>query len=462
MTAPWARRASVARCENLRMTLYLREADVAALLSAGDAVEAVEESFRRLARGVVDNRPRTRLPLEDGQYAVMACVDRELGYAGLKSYAWTGTGTPFVVLLFSLDPPTRLEAVIEADTLGQIRTGAASGVAARFLAREGASSARGDRLRLAGGLADRLDPRGGADDRARRRLLPRTRSGSPSSAGSNDCEPAESHRDAADADIVVTVTTSKDPVLRGEWLREGALVCAVGANDPSRRELDNAVLERAAFVCCDSREQSKLESGDLIEPVERGVLDWLEVHELQEVVAGRGERARRPRRTSSSSSRTGSRRGISPPARGWSSSRASAASGSSSSSLPAWPVRRCGDDVVADRVEHLGPLEDTVDLLRRQAVRHVRVLEDVVERAAVVMLAIDVLARRALPSRTAGRGMRAGSARRDSARAPVPRLGEPLGSPGPSTGPLRRQARSVAGHCRFASGIGSPCGSWVG
>jgi ornithine cyclodeaminase/alanine dehydrogenase-like protein (mu-crystallin family) len=86
--------------------------------------------------------------------------------------------------------------------------------------------------------------------------------------------------------VVVTVTTSKDPVLRGEWLREGALVCAVGANDPVRRELDNAVLERAAFVCCDSREQSKLESGDLIEPVDRGVLDWLEVHELQQVVSG--------------------------------------------------------------------------------------------------------------------------------------------------------------------------------
>ena len=101
------------------------------------------------------------------------------------------------------------------------------------------------------------------------------------------CEAAESHREAAGQDVVVTVTTSKDPVLRGEWLRDGALVCAVGANDPARRELDNAVLERSAFVCCDSIEQSRLESGDLIEPVDRGVLDWLEVHELQEVVAGR-------------------------------------------------------------------------------------------------------------------------------------------------------------------------------
>ena len=75
-------------------------------------------------------------------------------------------------------------------------------------------------------------------------------------------------------------------MLRGEWLREGALVCAVGANDPRKRELDNVVLERASFVCCDSMENARLESGDLIEPIEAGVLDWLEVHELQEVVAG--------------------------------------------------------------------------------------------------------------------------------------------------------------------------------
>ena len=99
-------------------------------------------------------------------------------------------------------------------------------------------------------------------------------------------EPAESHREAAEQDVVVTVTSSKDPVVRGEWLREGALVCAVGANAPHARELDNVVLERAAFVCCDSREQSQLEAGDLIEPVAQGVLDWLEVHELHEVVAG--------------------------------------------------------------------------------------------------------------------------------------------------------------------------------
>ena len=99
-------------------------------------------------------------------------------------------------------------------------------------------------------------------------------------------EGAESHREAAAQDVVVTATTSRDPVLRGEWLRAGALVCAIGANDRRHRELDNVVLERAAFVCCDSVEQARLESGDLIEPVAHGVLDWLEVHELAEVVSG--------------------------------------------------------------------------------------------------------------------------------------------------------------------------------
>ena len=113
----------------------------------------------------------------------------------------------------------------------------------------------------------------------------------------------------------MTVTTSKDPVLRGEWLMPGALVCAVGANEPRARELDNVVLERAVFVCCDSIEQCKLEAGDLIEPVERGVLDWLEVHELHEVVSGELP-GRSSRTTSSSSSRPASPSGTSRSAQG--------------------------------------------------------------------------------------------------------------------------------------------------
>jgi alanine dehydrogenase len=266
------------------MPLYLREAEVAELLTTTDALDAVEQSFHRLARGVVDNKPRDRLRLEEGVFAVMYCVDRELGYAGLKAYAWLPGGTPFAVLLFSA-AEARLEAVIEADKLGQLRTGAASGVAAKYLARPGATS-----LGVIGcgwqASAQIASIRAAVPSIDRVVVYCRNEQRLDAFCREHGCEPAESNREAAEHDVVVTVTTSKDPVLRGEWLRPGALVCAVGANDPRRRELDNTVLERAAFVCCDSREDARRESGDLIEPVAQRLLDWLEVHELQEVVAG--------------------------------------------------------------------------------------------------------------------------------------------------------------------------------
>jgi alanine dehydrogenase len=266
------------------MPLYLTEGEVADLLGPADALEAVEGSFRRLAAGEVENVPRQRTRFEEGFLAVMWAVDRELGLAGLKSYAAGREGASFVVLLFETET-TKPVAVIEADKLGQLRTGAASGVAARYLAREGAKS-----LGVIGcGWQAR------SQVASIREALPsietvvaycRTEETLETFCKEVGAEAGESHRDAAGQDVVVTVTNSRDPVLRGEWLRPGALVCAVGANDPRRRELDNVVLERAAFVCCDSIENAKRESGDLIEPVQAGVLDWLEVHELQEVVAG--------------------------------------------------------------------------------------------------------------------------------------------------------------------------------
>jgi alanine dehydrogenase len=266
------------------MALYLSEFDVAELLTPADAVDAIEACFRRLAAGAVENRPRYRLGLEEGVLAVMSAADLELGYAGAKVYAGFGGGARFVVLLFRSDSP-ELVAVIEADKLGQLRTGAASGVAAKHLARGDARS-----LGLIGcgwqAESQLAAIRAALPDLDRVVVYCRNEKNLRAFCKKHGAEPGESHRDPAQCDVVVTATTSKDPVLRGEWLQPGALVCAIGANDGRRRELDNVVLERAAFVCCDSIENAKLESADLAEPVESGVLDWLEVHELQEVVAG--------------------------------------------------------------------------------------------------------------------------------------------------------------------------------
>jgi alanine dehydrogenase len=263
---------------------YLTEDDVSALLGPDDAVEVIEACFRRMAAGDVEIAPRRRLRLREGTLADMAASDLQLGVAGGKLYAATAEGATFVVCLFDSET-SALVAVIEADQLGCLRTGAASGVAAKHLARSGTKSlgilgcghqavTQAACIRAALPAIDRVV----AYCRTPERLE--------AFCELTGAEPGESHRDAGAQDVVVTITSSRDPVLRGEWLAPGALVIAAGANIASRRELDNAVLERATFVCCDWLEQARLESGDLIDPVAAGVLDWLEVHELHEVVTG--------------------------------------------------------------------------------------------------------------------------------------------------------------------------------
>jgi alanine dehydrogenase len=266
------------------VTLHLSEDDVARLLSPAAAVDAVEACFQRMARGSVANKPRYRLPLEHGSLAVMAATDRELGYAGAKVYAGFREGARFVVLLFHTDWP-ELVAVLDADKLGQLRTGAASAVAAKYLAKAGAASLG---VIGCGWQAETQVAciRAAVPGIARVVAYCRTGETLRTFCEAHDAEPGDGPQDAAECDVVVTVTSSPDPVLRGDWLRPGALVCAVGANDGRKRELDHVVLQRAAFVCCDSIDDARIESADLVEPVASGVLDWLEVHELQEVVAG--------------------------------------------------------------------------------------------------------------------------------------------------------------------------------
>lgn len=266
------------------MTLFLNEDDVRSVLEPADAVQAIEGCFARMASGSIDIAPRRRLKLDEGRLADMAASDLELGYAGAKVYAGFGEGASFVVVLFAVDRP-ELVAVLEGDWLGRLRTGAASAVAAKHLARDGATTLGvigcGDQAETQVACIRAAVPSIEQvvaycrTERNLRRFCERVGG-----------EAGESHRDAAAQDIVVTITTSRDPVLRGEWLRDGTLVCAAGANNGSSRELDNVVLERASFVCCDWLQQARNESADLIEPVETGVLDWLEVHELHEVVGG--------------------------------------------------------------------------------------------------------------------------------------------------------------------------------
>ncbi len=270
--------------------LYIKEKEVGELLSMNDAVHAVEAAFNRLGAGSAVNIPRSRVRLPGHTLHVMSGGIPELNLTGLKAYTTTRHGARFVVLLFAADTGELL-AGIEADRLGQMRTGAASGVATKYMAREDAASVGiigtgwQARSQLAAVCAVRevTSVNAYGRDRTRREAYCHEMSevlGIP-------VQPADSARACVEtADIVITVTSAARPVLEGAWLAAGTHVNAAGSNALIRSEIDTEAVRRAAVVAVDSREQAKMECGDLLESVEKGCLQWDRVHELADVVAG--------------------------------------------------------------------------------------------------------------------------------------------------------------------------------
>jgi ornithine cyclodeaminase/alanine dehydrogenase-like protein (mu-crystallin family) len=272
------------------MPLLLTEADVKALLTMPLALEAVETSFQRLADGhaVLQYRQRLHVPGK-GVLNHMAAADLVTGYMGLKIYSISRTGARFVVTLFSADSG-ELVALIEADTLGQMRTAAASGVATRVMAREDARVAAiiGTGLQArtqieALAAVRKLDSiRAFGRDTGRKETFAREMSG----RLGLPVTPVSSAEEAVrGAQIVTTCTSSKVPVLEGRWLEPGMHLNAVGVNQAQKRELDTDAVLRCGLIATDSREQSKIESGDLIQAFAGDASRWDSVRELAEIVS---------------------------------------------------------------------------------------------------------------------------------------------------------------------------------
>ena len=272
------------------MALFISEADVQRLLPMPAAIERVEASALAQQRGQAVNRPRQRIFLPRASFHYMAAALPEEEWVGMKAYTVASGGMQFVVLLFSAAMGNLL-AVIEADHLGRLRTGAASGVATKFLARPEASqvgmigTGRQARAQLeAVACVRKLSvARVYSRDESRRRQFCREMQ----QRLGLSVEPAESAEAAVrSADIVITATNSRQPVLRGEWLEPGAHVNAIGSNLPDRREMDDAVLARASLLTVDSIEQAREEAGDLIQGLAPAGRAWDDLSELREVVAG--------------------------------------------------------------------------------------------------------------------------------------------------------------------------------
>lgn len=274
------------------MTLHINESEVHQLLTMPAAIAAVEEVSRKQADATVMIHPRRRFELPDrGFFHYMAALDTADGYIVMKQYTYVKGQLRFLVTLYSVTSGELL-ALIEADYMGQVRTGAASGVATKYLAKKHGKVAA---IIGTGGQA-----RTQLEAVHNVRMLDAVYVYGRNEQRRNEfCDEMAEHLGVtcyalpsvaecvSSADIICTATTSSQPVLRGADLAPGVHINAIGANHAHKQELDEAAVERANLIFVDSLAQSNQEAGDLIIPFARQPQRWAEVRELADLVAGK-------------------------------------------------------------------------------------------------------------------------------------------------------------------------------
>ncbi len=270
--------------------LYLTEDDVRGLLSMEQAITTVGTAFRKWACEEAQNVPRQRCQTDNVMLHVLPAAAKTMNAIGLKAYTTGRFGAKFHVYLFDAKQGD-LTAIIEADHLGAVRTGAATGVATQLLARAESST-----VGLFGtGKQARTQLEAVCQVRTIRKAVVVARDAAKlaafcdetSKAFGTEVVPARSPEEAGGQDIVVTATTSREPVLFGKWLATGAHVNLVGSNFPSKAEADVDVFRRAKLVSVDSKEQARTECGDFVPALNEGVLNLTDVRDLAPLLVGR-------------------------------------------------------------------------------------------------------------------------------------------------------------------------------
>jgi ornithine cyclodeaminase/alanine dehydrogenase len=271
--------------------LLLTEEDVRRLLTMDVALEAVEDGLRKLALDEAQNVARARTQTDHVMLHVMSASAKTLGVMGYKAYTTSRRGTHFQLCLFDGKTGAPL-ALIQADYLGQMRTGAASGVATQYMARPDASevglfgSGKQARTQLAAACRVRKIRRVqvySPNEEHRRRFATEM-----SHQCETEVEPVPRPEMAAeDKDIIITATTSREPVLNGHWISEGTHINAIGSNFLAKAEIDAVGVRRCESIVVDSKDQARLEAGDFVQALEEGSIHWADVHELGQVIVGR-------------------------------------------------------------------------------------------------------------------------------------------------------------------------------
>ena len=271
--------------------LWLTDSDVERLLSVEEAVPVVEAVLKQQAAGAATNLPRGHTIAGPGvMLAHMTAALHEQGVFGFKVYSIVDGAYRFFVLLYSVETGDLL-AVIEATALGRRRTGAASGVSVKYMAREDSAEV--------GILGSGFQASAQLEAICSVRLITKARVYSPNAERRSsfarrmsdslgiDVVAVDSPREVVEsADILVTITNSRTPVFEGEWLRAGTHICAVGGANEYVTELDDTTIQRADIIAVDSIAQARIECGELLMPASRGLILWEQLSELWQVVGG--------------------------------------------------------------------------------------------------------------------------------------------------------------------------------
>jgi ornithine cyclodeaminase/alanine dehydrogenase-like protein (mu-crystallin family) len=271
--------------------LLLTEDDVRRLLTMEMALEAVEQVLRKQALDEAQNLPRARAQTDHAMLHIMSGAAKTLGIMGYKAYSTTRKGAHFHVGLY--DGKTGgLLVLIQADYLGQMRTGAASGVATQYMARHDAQEvglfgagkqARTQLMAVCKVRNIRHVQVYSPNDERRRQFAAEM-----SAVCQCDIDPVPRPELAAqDKDIVITATSSREPVLNGNWLAEGTHLNVIGSNFLGKAEVDAVAVRRCESIIVDSKDQARLEAGDFAQALEEGSIHWADVHELGQVIVGR-------------------------------------------------------------------------------------------------------------------------------------------------------------------------------
>jgi ornithine cyclodeaminase len=273
---------------NMPAPLYLTEQDVCDLLDMPRAIKALDAVFKAQNAGEACNSPRQRAQYWGSRLNIMS-AGAASGRFAFKAYAGTKAPTIYHVMLY--DGREGLLAIIEAGALGKLRTGAATGLAIDKLAPQGAVSfamigaGRQARTQIAAAAAVRSFARASVYARNDEKL--RAFCADMSRDLGRDIRPAASAQACVSgANVIVTATNSATPVLRDEWLQAGAFVAAMGANAPTRSELEPQTFERASLIVTDDLDQARLEAGDIAACVAKGALAWEFVKPLSAVASG--------------------------------------------------------------------------------------------------------------------------------------------------------------------------------